>query len=389
MLGPWENGIGQDVRSDDAMAQRCQFNGLFTLNRTMGEEPGQLDVDLTILDYLLFKSTESMLNARIAELDETVMPNRESPEIKIEMTHAWLNFIHKHHGADALPPQTRFRAHLLQFTTVFTRRLHRHANFTTASSLAHARAQNRALTAPHSAYRARSPTLRAPFDPHREFPLPPHAQHAHRLAAAAALRVPDPDLDAWARRYYGTPACPSLHDLLPPFMRLTAARCTAGDDWVVAPKWQTLAGEWMLQAAVEGYLAGGASGPGLLEEAFAYGCPGLRRDGGDEEDEGVEVLRALFCREEEPRVQIQEWRTTRRDFIDYLLPEPGSSTSFVEAMEIASRDYPVAGFERNVLGFLTALHSEMPKPDLVQVEEGCIEGVSPEESREMLARMGL
>ena len=72
-----------------------------------------------------------------------------------------------------------------------------------------------------------------------------------------------------------------------------------------------------------------------------------------------------------------------------LLPEPGSSTSFVEAMEIASRDYPVAGFERNVLGFLTALHSEMPKPDLVQVEEGCIEGVSPEESREMLARMGL
>lgn len=116
MLGPWENGIGQDVRSDDAMAQRCQFNGLFTLNRTMGEEPGQLDVDLTILDYLLFKSTESMLNARIAELDETVMPNRESPEIKIEMTHAWLNFIHKHHGADALPPQTRFRAHLLQFT---------------------------------------------------------------------------------------------------------------------------------------------------------------------------------------------------------------------------------------------------------------------------------
>lgn len=109
-------------------------------------------------------------------------------------------------------------------------------------------------------------------------------------------------------------------------MRLTAARCTAGDDWVVAPKWQTLAGEWMLQAAVEGYLAGGASGPGLLEEAFAYGCPGPRKDGGDEEDEGVEVLRALFCREEEPRVQIQEWRTTRRDFIDYVsFPSPWRS----------------------------------------------------------------
>ena len=134
--------------------------------------------------------------------------------------------------------------------------------------------------------------------------------------------MPDPDLDAWARRYYGTPACPALRDLLPPFMRLTAARCTAGDDWVVAPKWLTLAGEWMLQAAVEGYLAGGASGPGLLEEVFASGCPGPRRDGG-EDDEGVEVLRALFCREEEPRVQIQEWRRTRRDFIDYVsFPPP-------------------------------------------------------------------
>ena len=88
MLGlSQENGIGQDVRSDDATAQRCQFNGLFTLSRTMEEEPGQLDVDLTILDYLLFKSTESMLNARIAELDETAIPNWESPEIKIEMAH--------------------------------------------------------------------------------------------------------------------------------------------------------------------------------------------------------------------------------------------------------------------------------------------------------------
>ena len=82
-----ENGIDQDVRSDDAMAQRCQFNGLFTLTRTMEEDPRQLDVDLTILDYLLFKSTESMLNGRMAELNETVIPNWESPEIKIEMTH--------------------------------------------------------------------------------------------------------------------------------------------------------------------------------------------------------------------------------------------------------------------------------------------------------------
>ena len=103
-------------------------------------------------------------------------------------------------------------------------------------------------------------------------------------------------------------------------MRLTASRCSAGDDWVVAPKWHTLAGEWMLQAVVEGYLAGGASGPGLLEEVFAYGCPEPRRDGeeGGEDEEGIEMLRALFCREEEPRVQIQEWRTTRRDFIDYV-----------------------------------------------------------------------
>ncbi|OCL06053.1 hypothetical protein AOQ84DRAFT_378998 [Glonium stellatum] len=83
---PREKGSGPDIRCDETMAQHCQFNGLFTLTRAM-EEPRQLDVDLTILDYLLFKSTESMLRARIAELDETVIPNWESPEIKIEMTH--------------------------------------------------------------------------------------------------------------------------------------------------------------------------------------------------------------------------------------------------------------------------------------------------------------
>ena len=103
-----ENGIGQAVRSNDAMAQRCQFNGLFTglftLSRTMGEEPRQLDVDLTILDYLLFKSTESMLNARMAELDGTVMPDWESPEIKIEMTHgAYISDSHVNNNKSPSP----------------------------------------------------------------------------------------------------------------------------------------------------------------------------------------------------------------------------------------------------------------------------------------------
>jgi hypothetical protein len=74
-----------------------------------------------------------------------------------------------------------------------------------------------------------------------------------------------------------------------------------------------------------------------------------------------------------------------------LLPQ--SSMSSLEAMKRARQQHPYRPFEDRLLSFLKHLHDSIPKPDLVQVEEGRINvdgnQFSEEESREIIRRMGL
>lgn len=58
-------------------------------------------------------------------------------------------------------------------------------------------------------------------------------------------------------------------------------------------------------------------------------------------------------------------------------------------MQRAKEKFPISSFEKRVLMYLESLQTELPKPDLQQVEEGKIDGLSEEESREMLARMDI
>ncbi|OCK74748.1 hypothetical protein K432DRAFT_409601 [Lepidopterella palustris CBS 459.81] len=364
---------------------RKGFDGLSSLTRSM-DESNQLDVDLAILDYLLYKTTDSVLQARLSELDgRRPLEEWEKPEVKVQMTNAWLGFFECHHGADALPLNMTFRAHLLQFAILYASRLNRFNNFTSLGSLARIRENNK-LRGDYWGRTPHSPTLKTPFDPTHEFPLQPSTLHAKKLKLRAALCVPDPDPECWAAHYYGSPACPSLYDLLYLLMQLTASRVDAGN-WYPTTRWQTLAGEWMLQAVLESYLCHGASGESLINDIFGWGSPPREEKNGD--NESARMLRTLFFAQEEAGKEIPGWKKVRRQFIDDLLPEDGSSSSFVESMEAASALHDIVGFERNVLVFLGAMNKSFDKPDLVQVDERRIEGVSEEESREMLAKMGI
>lgn len=58
-------------------------------------------------------------------------------------------------------------------------------------------------------------------------------------------------------------------------------------------------------------------------------------------------------------------------------------------MKRAFRQFPPKQFELRVLQYLRSLHDMLPRPDLQQVEDGKIEGLSEQESQAMLRRMGL
>lgn len=62
-------------------------------------------------------------------------------------------------------------------------------------------------------------------------------------------------------------------------------------------------------------------------------------------------------------------------------------------MEQAQEKYPYVTFDEHLLTFLKHLHDGLVKPDLIQVEEGCIningQELSEAESQEMIRRMRL
>ncbi|KAF2813699.1 uncharacterized protein BDZ99DRAFT_436124 [Mytilinidion resinicola] len=388
---------GQDVEAElDAIIERRlhqdlgPFNGFFNHDRSL-DPSDQLDIDLMILDFLAFKTIESVLIAEQARIGGTRIEAWDMPEDKIEMTNHWIMWVAKTHGADAVPTEMASRLKLLEFVLLFTRRLDPEANLTTAASLEKTRKKNKGLAAFMSSRDSFTSELLLPisFDPHTDFPLSNHQLYDNRLRLAAELGVSDPEL--WAKEYYGTSMCPSLYDLMTDFFCMTAA--WAGVYWTANNEWLELAGEWMLQAALEAYLIYGVSGEDLFRDIFSVGCPPLdaTRDGLEDEAvrEAVDAMQTLFCEPENLQQELADWTEVRESYLLALTPDDSPSIISEQTMESARSKFGIKGFHANIYAFLMGLHLAMHKPDMVQVEEGRIEGVSEEESRQMLENMGV
>lgn len=153
-----------------------------------------------------------------------------------------------------------------------------------------------------------SPAVSPAFDPQKEFPLSDGALFENRNDLASALNMPR-DQRRWVTDVAGTP---SLHCLLPLFIELTAARVNLGDDWVPTSEWLDLAGQFMMQAAIDDYLRNGAYGQDTLNTIFAFGKPGPRWA---EEGTDVTAMRRLFCDGSNPQEEIRDWSSIRRRYV--------------------------------------------------------------------------
>jgi hypothetical protein len=309
--------------------------GLHVLTRRMeNEEEEQFDVDLTILDFLVYKATGLVFEWRSSadpfhsDLPSALVTMTGGTLLAFALrllyqvantTPEWRTFLsHKHQGRRLTPPAA-IRSRLLQFLLIFTHRLQHDETWTNEESLSELRDQNKSRGEYWQQRTDQSPALQRPFDPQKEFPLSDGALFENRSDLASALSMPR-DQRRWVTDMAGTP---SLHCLLPLFIELTAARVSLEDDWMPASEWLDLAGQFMLQAAIDDYLCNGAYGSDTLNTIFAFGCPGPRWA---EEGSDVTAMRRLFCDENNPREEIPEWSSIKRRYINEVSVSSRRST---------------------------------------------------------------
>jgi hypothetical protein len=120
------------------------------------------------------------------------------------------------------------------------------------------------------------------------------------------------DRRRWVTDLDGTP---SLHCLLPLFIELTAARTELEDEWLPTGNWFHLAGQFMLQAALEEYLRNGAYGSETFNTIFAFGCPGIVEREEEVGETMTRAMRSVFCNQDNPHEQVHGWAKTRRQYI--------------------------------------------------------------------------
>jgi hypothetical protein len=216
------------------------------------------------------------------------------------------------------------RIKILQFLICFTQRLEREASYVTTASLEQLRNENRARAAwmeSNGSFISRLPAFS--FDPNADFPLPQSELHYNRIRLARDLQISDPDHESWAKEHYGTARCASLYDLLPNFFRLTAS--LAEGEWAPSEQWRALAGEWMLQAALEAYLVYGASGKAQFREIFAFGLPPLMPSpvtqlndpclNNESCQEALRAMELLFCDPENAFEEDAHWKSVRAQYL--------------------------------------------------------------------------
>lgn len=105
---------------------------------------------------------------------------------------------------------------------------------------------------------------------------------------------------------------PTLDQLLPVFVELTAARAGLGDEWQPTSDWFDLAGQFMLQAVIDQYIVNGHCQQETRTAIFAFGSPGAVSRS---ERHEIAAMRNVFCEGNEQSEERPEWTSVRLRYI--------------------------------------------------------------------------
>lgn len=178
--------------------------------------------------------------------------------------------IRSNHPQSNVPPETDFRLQLLRCLTLYCRRLERDHTTPAMANLTMLRNKHASqASAWTKSYTGDKPNMEV-LDRIFPSPLQTDVLCDNRDHTLQTLYGED-QVSKWAYEFYATELSVSLLDILPMFMSLSAAIFGDSDTSTITHPWMKLAGDFMLQAALEQYLVRGASGSRPAEQAFAWG----------------------------------------------------------------------------------------------------------------------
>lgn len=388
---------GQDAGTPEQHQLASRQAGIW--HRTAHEDTA-LEVDLLILDYLVYQTTSTALAGRTTGAGDVTV--RLSLDNNLAMMDSFVQIFSTKYPSFQADVELRFRLMLLKFTTAFTQRLTRNATTPTTAALQILRGQNQIRARQWIGSENRIPSCAqdmSAFD--SDLPLDLNTLEQNRAYVMRMLEAPEED-DAYDDAFYGTSTSLSLLDLLPVFMKIVAARNAISASNMSKQLMQTV-GEFMLQACVEQYLVRGDSGSDAVDEAFAWGLDRSRTDRDAMEVDGEAQMRnhedsddeinAMFTADddEETPSEVHGWAETKMAFMKQLvLPARQSSEAGLkDSLEAAAQRYPIADFNARIRGFLTALLASTSEPILFQLDKGCLDGYTADGTGKFLRECGL
>ena len=197
------------------------------------------------------------------------------------------------HPNEEVPDTTHFRLRLLKFTTLYGKRLTPCETTPPPAELQALRRRNRK--------RADGFYTDSSDSSFQDSLLEQHIGKSEHRRSASRLR--------------DSPESTSLADLVPMFIGLSAARSRLmkGGESGITETWMELAGEFMLQAALEQCLEYSSTSSLKLREIFSWGWrPSPTKYWEDEES-----VNEMFCDEDALR-EIQGWAEIRQKYIDLV-----------------------------------------------------------------------
>jgi hypothetical protein len=197
----------------------------------------------------------------------------------------------------------------------------------------------------------------------------------------------------------------ALSDLVPMFIGLSAARSTMQmSTRDITKQWMHLAGQFMLQAALEQCLLYGQCPTEKLREIFSWGWKENISTSWQDEQSVNDMFFDMDQYDEDSSMrEIKGWKEIKMTYFKMVsISSPGIITTLMQE-QLKPTDgidtvrhlrrlqgrFPLRDFENSLLLFLEALQLEQEEPFLVQLEHNSVPGMSSKEMAALKKRLRL
>lgn len=400
------NEHNNDVRP--VKRPRLSEDAIASIQTQCAQSDTALEVDHMVLDYAAYQTIEACVASRQPEKQSS---SSKSLSSNLAVFESFLSIFKARHPTYKADNELRLRILLVKCVAAFTQRFTSNPTTPSSSALAELRRvnQERARAWIGSADRVPSSSFdSSPFE--LDHPISQQQLERNRAHLLHELDMPAED-EEYEDAFYGTSSSMSLLDILPLFMEVSAIR-NAMNSSNLTDRWMHLACEFMLQACLEQYMVFGANGLDVIDEAFAWGYRSddldqMNVDGEDGTTQAKYDETNTMFEDEDYAIEVEDWSPIKASYLEQLFPatgnrapssQPLSSTldeqrhqnsGLVSHLEAVAAEHPITTFEESLMKFLGAISNSISRPALVQLEDGKLDGMTEQQTKEFLAGCGV